>query len=238
MNLILFKETELTGTLSLADERARHIKKIIGAAPGDTLDIGILGGKKGKALIKEINEDVILFDYELTKSPPPLYPVTLIIGTPRPPVAQRLLKDLTTGGVKRIFMINTDLGEKSYLNSNLWKNDKFYSYLEQGASQAESTLIPEVRRFYSLKKAMEAVTWEADKLALDNISPDFPFSGYLAKAEETVVAIGAERGWTDRERELMREADYRVCSLGERVIRTETACHMAMTLVLGARKLI
>jgi RsmE family RNA methyltransferase len=51
-------------------------------------------------------------------------------------------------------------------------------------------------------------------------------------AQDFIIAIGSERGWSERERKLFNEAFFSVLSLGERALRTETACVAAAALVL------
>ncbi|WP_162510898.1 RsmE family RNA methyltransferase, partial [Treponema endosymbiont of Eucomonympha sp.] len=48
------------------------------------------------------------------------------------------------------------------------------------------------------------------------------------------AAVGSERGWTERERGALTEAGFTLCSLGERVLRTETAATAAAALILDA----
>jgi RsmE family RNA methyltransferase len=63
-------------------------------------------------------------------------------------------------------------------------------------------------------------------------------AGFEAKGEtsssfiKAVVAIGCERGWSDRERDMLEDAGFRRLSLGSRALRTETACVAAVALVM------
>ena len=45
------------------------------------------------------------------------------------------------------------------------------------------------------------------------------------------LALGAERGWSAAERELLLQQGFLFVHLGERVLRTETACIAAITLL-------
>ena len=238
MNLILFKKDESLGLLKYDDPRAIHIRTILKSGIGDTLDIGVIGKKKGKMTITSINSKGIRFTYNLIHASPNLLPVTLIIGTPRPPVAKRLLKDLSTIGISRIIMCATDLGEKSYLTSKLWKEERYQKYIIDGGVQGESTILPEVNRFFSLKKAIESINKDSNLLALDNISPDFDISSFSANYDHTVIAIGGERGFSDRERLMLKEYNFKIFRMGNRVLRTETACHLVLGSVLNNLGLI
>lgn len=48
---------------------------------------------------------------------------------------------------------------------------------------------------------------------------------------EVVLAIGPERGWSERERELFRSSGFSFYYMGKRVLRTETACCSAIALI-------
>jgi RsmE family RNA methyltransferase len=47
-----------------------------------------------------------------------------------------------------------------------------------------------------------------------------------------VLAVGCERGWSDRERDKLEEAGFLRLSMGKRALRTETACVAAAVLAL------
>jgi len=52
------------------------------------------------------------------------------------------------------------------------------------------------------------------------------------------LALGAERGWSPAERTLLRESGFTFGHLGDRVLRTETACIAAVTLLRAKLGLI
>ena len=116
--------------------------------------------------------------------------------------------------------------------------EEYKTAVLEGISQGKSTLQPEIVKLYSLYKAIGLMNEDCDRLALDNVDADIPLRDYRPSGEETCLAIGPERGWSDRERQMLREAGFTVCSMGERVLRTETACHMGLALVQAAREII
>lgn len=69
-------------------------------------------------------------------------------------------------------------------------------------------------------------------IALDNIRPEGALALLSALGQRLVLAVGSERGWSDRERELLEEAGFLRLSMGNRVMRTETACVAAAVLAL------
>lgn len=233
MNLILFGKEEIGRLIPRSDERCIHIKKILKMGQGDSFDSGIIGGAGGRACLDQLNDEGMIISFTPQWESSPLYPVTLIIGIPRPPTARRLLKDLTAVGVDRLWFTGTDLGEKSYLTSKIWKDEKYMDYVLEGAQQGETTLLPEIRKFYSLDRCLEETEGE-NLTALDNNESKMSIADYKPGKGRTVIAIGSERGWTERERELLKSKDFTLLSMGSRVLRTETACSMAAGFILAA----
>lgn len=83
-------------------------------------------------------------------------------------------------------------------------------------------------------------------VALDNIEPTASLQGFLSskfsadevKRAGVVAAIGSERGWTDNERQLFRKKGFILCSMGERVLRTETAATTAVAIILSNMEIL
>lgn len=234
MNLILFTKEEIGSPISSSDIRYQHIKNILKMYCNDIFDSGLINGPGGKAKIREFSSEYMVVDFAEEWESPPLYPVTLIIGIPRPPTARRLLKDITSMGIDRIWFTATELGEKSYLTSKLWKDEKYMEYVLEGVQQGESTLLPEIRRFYSLKKCLEELE-EGHFYALDNNESQGSISNIEVEMGRSVIAVGSERGWTKKERDQLKEKSFTMKSMGSRVLRTETACAMATGFILAAK---
>ena len=69
-------------------------------------------------------------------------------------------------------------------------------------------------------------------IALDNVRSEGSFSLLSALGQPMVLAVGCERGWSDRERGELEKAGFLRLSMGERALRTETACVAAAVLAL------
>ena len=236
MNICLFSACEIDeGRLSASDERARHIIKILHKVTGDTFSAGIIGGKAGSAVITAINDGEISFSFTPESDGKPLYPLDLIIGFPRPIQLKRLLRDAAGLGVRSVHLTGTELGEKSYLQSNVVKDGGAERMLLDGTVQAASTHVPSLFVHENLKKCLNEVG-DGLKIALDNVGAStslLALSGEIKGAKSVVAAIGSERGWSEDERKLLESAGFVRSSMGKRVLRTETAATVAMSLILG-----
>ncbi|MFT5091064.1 MAG: 16S rRNA (uracil1498-N3)-methyltransferase [Candidatus Latescibacterota bacterium] len=233
MNIILFEKDELDRPLGLDDARAKHVIEVIGCKQGDSFDVGIVDGPRGKARVGAIGKRGMVLDFHFLSEIPHLYPVAMVIGLPRPPSARRILKDLTSQGVSQLHFVATDKGEKSYLNSRLWTGDEYQRLLREGAEQAFCTRIPEVILHESLTACLDELAEGGDRLALDNYESSISIGQYRAQYGRCVLAVGSERGWSAAERQVLRARDFTLVGMGERVLKTETACIAGLALVLA-----
>ena len=240
MNICLFSKDEISKPLPVRDERAQHIIKVLHKKAGDTFTAGIVGGQSGSAQILSVSDEGISFDFTPEGDGKPLTKLEMIIGFPRPIQLKRLLRDIAALGVARVHLTGTDLGEKSYMQSNLVERGSAYQMLLDGTVQAGSTHVPELCLYKKLDECLEAVGGEGLLLALDNVNPSTRLADSVKKgwSERVVAAIGSERGWTDRERKLLESKGFVRCGMGERIMRTETAATVAGSIILSELEII
>ena len=233
------------------DERYLHIKKVLHLKEGDVFKAGIINGKIGEALISHLSEEKILFSFcpntpdknldntdagKIETRPLPLPPIKIILGFPRPIQLRRILRDAASLGFAEIVLCGTELGERSYLKSNLSSPEEIKKYLLDGISQAGQTLLPEFSFCNSVKEALKnlkTASFKGSKVLLD--IGDFPsLSTFkMKKGEELTIAIGSERGWTQNEREAFFSEGFISYSMGKRILRTETALTSALSVLLA-----
>lgn len=253
MNICLFSTEEILNPLDIQDERAQHILKILHKKEGESFSAGIIGNQAGTAVIKKISIEEkkssdgkkifkggkIYFDFTPESDGKKLYPLKMIIGFPRPIQLKRLLRDMASLGVQEVHLTGTELGEKSYLKSDLATKREAEKFLLDGSVQAGSTQIPKLFIHQTLKNCLEQIELEGKLLALDNIEPSQSLSCALKeKPQKAIAAIGSERGWTNYERQLFRQNGFELLSMGKRILRTETASTVAVSLILNSMEVL
>jgi RsmE family RNA methyltransferase len=246
VNLILFEAHELGKALPRRDERTVHLVKVLHKKTGDVFDAGLLDGGQGIGKIEKIAIDgSITFSLDVQGLPPPRLPIRVAVGFPRPIQIRRLLRDLSMLGVEEIDLFGTDMGEKSYRDTKLLDDGGARLALLEGAMQSRDTTIPALSVFNRLEDWLKKRPWEPDQnsqlpkkhttpllIAADNVRPEGAMSRITPTKRPVVLAIGSERGWSDRERDLFETAGFLRLSLGSRALRTETACVAAAVLAL------
>ncbi|MBN2444483.1 MAG: 16S rRNA (uracil(1498)-N(3))-methyltransferase [Spirochaetales bacterium] len=239
MNLILFEENELTEKLHRDDPRAIHILSVLRRTQGETFDAGVIDGKRGKGIVRSISTDSLVLDFVFAddSSTDSLYPVTLVVGLPRPQTVRKILREATTLGVSSIYFTATERGEESYGKSTLWTSGEVRKHLISGAQQAFHTLLPEVKLFDTLSGCIDALL-PGGCVALDNYEATISLKDFQYSDNRINILVGPEKGWSADERNFLRKKGFTLAKLGERVLRTETAAIAGITLVLAGLGLI
>jgi len=215
------------------DPRTRHVIEILRRKPGDRFDCGLVDGPRGKATLRAVGAGGMELEFAWEDTIPSLHPLRLLVGLPRPQTARKVLLEATTLGVGAIDFVRSEKGEASYAQSSLWSSGEWRRHLLAGAEQAFCTRLPAVNWERDLTAAIAALPAGGERIALDNYESPEPLGTLRFSAASATLALGSERGWSARERELLRASGFRFAHLGPRVLRTETAVVAATTLALA-----
>jgi RsmE family RNA methyltransferase len=214
--------------------------KVLHKKAGDDFEAGVLGGMRGTGRIEKNNIDgSIQITLQLTEPPPPRLQLRMAVSFVRPIQLRRLLRDLSNIGVSAIDILGTDMGEKSYRDTSLFTDGGSRAALVEGAVQARDTQIPVLEVYENVQTWLNVRPWEKQDinrtfllLAMDNIRAEGSFFYTTPTSRPAVITIGPERGWSDRERNLFEQAGFLRLSMGDRPLRTETACVAAAALAM------
>ncbi len=205
---------------------------ILRLQPGATFEAGLINGPKGVATIHDISSESLTLTFDWGALPPPLLAIRLIMGLPRPQTARDVLREGASLGVQSIDFVPTEKSDPGYSRSSLWRTNQWEELLLAGAAQANSTRIPTVSQGNSLVATVAGLSAGGSRIALDNYESTAALAKIaLSPRLPVVLAIGAERGWSPGERDHLRSHGFELANLGPRILRTETACIAAITLL-------
>jgi RsmE family RNA methyltransferase len=238
VNLLLFETRELTSdTVVVADRRAHHLRTVLGAAVGDRIRAGAIGGRSGTAEI--VGDDgsayTLRIDFDLPPSKP--LPVDLVLAVPRPKVITRTIEIAASFAVRRIDLTNAWRVDKSYLGSPRLDPQALAMAARFGAEQGATTHLPEITVHDRLMALLDAQFPGPGGLRLI-AHPGAPvLEAAVARAEPTVLAIGPEGGWIERELETFLQRGFTPVSLGAPILRVEAAVASALGQLLLLQRL-
>ena len=245
MNRILLESSELDaeGRAELTGRRARHVRDVLRAGPGDAVRVGILEGPLGRASILEIRPDLVRLQCALERHPPPRPSVDLIMALPRPKALKRLYATVASLGEDRWWLVNADRVERDYFDTHVLHPGFIRDRLIEGLEQCGDTRLPEVSVRRRLKPFIED--------ELDGLCPDAgirclfhpraerdaqELRGRLAHQSRVLLALGPEGGWVDYELDLLARHGFLAVRLGTgRILRNDTAAIAALAVIDALR---
>jgi 16S rRNA (uracil1498-N3)-methyltransferase len=226
MNLILLHQEDFidANQVRLSGRRYEHARKVLKVTIGQTLHVGLLGGKTGAGSVLSISATALELETRLDTPPPEPVPVTVILAMPRPKVFKRVLQGLTAFGVKEIILLNSWRVDKSYWQSPILEPLALREQLILGLEQARDTILPRVQLQQRFKPFVEDTLpgIAAGSCAL----VAHPGSSQPCPANVQVkitLVIGPEGGFTPYEVEMLVKAGLNQIHLGVRPLRVETA---------------
>jgi 16S rRNA (uracil1498-N3)-methyltransferase len=222
MNLILLFDDDFTGehAVRLSGRRRDHVTGVHRAAVGDSLVVGVAGGRIGRGRVTRLDGEALEMDVALDAEPPPALPLTLVLALPRPKVLNRVIAGAASLGVKRIHLLNAWRVEKSYWRSPRMSEENLRQQCILGLEQARDTILPTIEVHRLFRPFVETFTPEGlAVVAHPGAKDECP----RAVREAVTLAIGPEGGFIGREVESLVSAGFTPVSLGPRILRVETA---------------
>ena len=242
MNLVLVEPSEMTvagrnprsgpgevsGVVTLDGNRARHLLKVLNVTVGDTVRLGIVDGLIGVGTVTGVDDATVTLQCVFSVVPPPAR-VDLLLALPRPKVLRRLWAQLAALGVGRIILTNAERVERNYFDTHVLTAACYRPLLIEGLQQARDTRMPQVtihRQFRVLiEDELDGMVGEATRVVADPSGTAAIGDIVASDADARVLlAVGPEGGWNAFELSLLEAHRFRRVSMGERTLRTDTAC--------------
>lgn len=231
MNLILFKPEETEKGLPIEDGRAQHILQVLKVRTGDSFDVGLINGPRGKAVLESQEKTHLRLAFHWHQAGLQLLPIDLWVSFCRPQTCRKILQECTTLGVQSFTFFGTEKCEPAYRESKLWATGESERLMIRGAEQAFCTRIPKLHLAHSLDDLILTATAAKERIAMDNYEATAELRADQNFKFPITLAVGGERGWSKGERDAFRKNGFKIIHLGERVLRTETACIAAVSIL-------
>lgn len=156
--IVLFPEDYIRdGEVRLSGRRALHVREVHRAGTGASLRVGLLNGRTGTAVVRDMGGETVELAVFLTGDPPAPLPVTLLLAMPRPKCFRRVIQCVTTLGVKRLALFGAYRVEKSYWQSPWLAEDALREQMILGLEQARDTILPNITLHPHFKPFVEDV---------------------------------------------------------------------------------
>lgn len=229
-SLIVFPHERVESTsIVLGQARAQGVYSDYQGLVGRDVKFAFFGGERGVACVKEVTPSRVVLRIETVEPSLPLRRLDLIVGLSRPQTVKKVIQAAVMLGVRSLHFVHTDLGDKSYLDSSVLKAERLREEVVKALEQVYTGLYPEISvhrsfEYYCKTKINEL---DADPKIVKLVAHP---GGALISSQEMdltnktrVVALGPERGWSEREIDRLARCGFKVIGLGDRVVRVEIA---------------
>ena len=227
MNIVLLEPNQITTTDNIwqieNQRQLQHLQQHIQLNCGDTLKVGVRNGQRYLTEVISVSEQQIRIRPIQVEAIPAKLPVHLILALPRPKVLRRMVMDAVTLGVQRISLIHSYRVDKSYWQSPFLQ--QLDDYVTLGLEQAGDTIAPEIQLYKRFKPFVEDVlpTFISDQKPAYVAHPYAEQQMPYAIQHSCHLIVGPEGGFIPYEVDLLIKNGCQAMSLGNRILRTETA---------------
>lgn len=205
-------------------EAAHHLGRVLRAERGQVYELSD-GNRVWLARVEEVKRDRIGFSLveEMPIQQSSLQ-TTLLLSIVKFDAFEFALEKATELGVSRIVPLASQRSGRALVVAAKKRADRWKTILTEASQQSRRLRVPVLD---NLRLPDEAFPDESGGVRLIlSEHPDAPtLRSVLSGRTDTraVLAIGPEGGWTDRELEVARQAEFQQASLGRLILRAETA---------------
>ena len=227
----LFVDFIPQGKVALDEEQSRHIAKSLRMRVGDMLTLTCGDGDDYGCIIDEINAGQVMLSvcYKQANKSEPSVKVTLFQGVPKGDKMEDIIQKCTELGIASIKPVLTRRSvSRPDEKSAKKKNARYQKIALEAAQQSGRGIVPEICEMETLTEAVKKDKSELKILFYEGGGK--PLSKIIDKDIKSVsIYIGPEGGFEESEVELIKNSGGTVATLGNRILRTQTAPVAALT---------
>src|ERR1017187_7831940 len=228
-------------TALLTGEHASHLSRVLRAQVGQEFDIAT-GDAVRRGTITSISDDRVEFALGEELAVKASAKLTLVLAIFKFDRMEWAIEKCTEIGVARIIPVIARRTDAHLAIAAVKRHERWQRIVRQAAEQSRRSAPPEIAGPVKLKDLAApgvlpggALTRIVLAEALAESEEDTRLGDLLeSQPTEVALAVGPEGGWADQELAWFRETGWVAASLGETILRAETAAIVATALSLDA----
>lgn len=221
------------GAAELSGADAEHLVRVLRAEAGQIYELSD-NNRLYLAEIESARKSLVTFRILEELAPPTAgVALTLLPAIFKFDRFEWLIEKSTELGVAAIQPWEAVRSEKGLAQAAGKRIDRWRKIALEASQQARRVQLPEIRAVASFRNLL---TTNSDlKLLLDeDVSAPFIGSRLGTHVESASLILGPEGGWTAQEKEQAVAAGWQACSLGNTILRAETAAIVALAIARAA----
>ena len=232
----IFYSEDLTAQskqIRLSQEESWHAFKVLRKKVGDNLHITNGKGLMAEGVVTGENSKAVSCDIQSTQKvkPPPEKNIQMALSTIRPNRMDWAVEKLTELGVGTISFFHSQ-----FTSIRTFKTEHLEKIAIGAIKQSGQAYLPQVNKPCSFPDWIHSLPTTGGQIRLighlndnaRNIS-EIPFGNLDPTKSSAIIAIGPEGGFSEEELSMACERDFRIVSLDNHILRSETAAVVAAT---------
>ena len=214
---------------------AYHLSRVLRAKPGMKIELMDGLGKVWSAVIEQISPEQVelgkltLLSSDETKEAR----IDLILALCKTDKLEWILEKTTEIGVANIYLLITERSVLKLPADRLQgRLDRWQKILSAASKQSRRLTLPHLHPPATMEALFPCLNTDL-RLMLSERSDSPPLKALLRNQVwlSASLGIGPEGGWTSREEKLFCEAGFLFASMGQNILRTETAAIVATAIL-------
>jgi len=223
---------EVSGSrAALLGSHAEHLARVLRARIGQEFDISAAGEiRRGR--ITSVSPDRV--EFELTEFVPAgrLLPLTLVLSIFKFDRMEWAIEKCTELGVSRLIPAFARRTEPHLAAAAPKRLERWRRIAREAAEQSRRIQPPEISEPMKIKDVVGLSG--ATRILLSEVEDQTKMKQALqSRTGDIVLALGPEGGWTESELDLFRNAGWVSASLGNTILRVETAAIASTSIILS-----
>jgi 16S rRNA (uracil1498-N3)-methyltransferase len=221
---------QFTGSTAVMEgDAAHHLGNVLRAQTGQLYELSD-GSAAWLARIDSVARNRVEFALlEPLPAPQPIADITLLLAVVKFDAFEWAIEKATELGVSKIIPLAAARSEKGLLAAAAKRSQRWQKILLESSQQSRRLRVPTLDNLRLPDDAFSDETSGIRLLLSERADARHLRSLLRGRSNEAaILAIGPEGGWTDRELEVARQSQFEEASLGQLILRTETAVIAAL----------
>ncbi|HEV7218922.1 MAG TPA: RsmE family RNA methyltransferase [Terriglobales bacterium] len=218
-------------TAALVGPHAEHLSRVLRARVGQKFDI-TTGTTVRTGVVTAISDSRVEFELGEEQAAQAAPAITLALAIFKFDRMEWAIEKATELGVTRIIPIVAQRTESHLAAAAAKRSERWQRIARQASEQSRGSVVPEIAQPI---KGKELLKCPIDlRIVLSELERDLMLKDAVPpQSQQIIVAIGPEGGWTEAELIQFQEAGWVSASVGETILRAETAAIAATAVILS-----
>ena len=216
---------------ALVGKHAEHLVRVLRAKVGQEFDLVVLGVVR-EARITDVQNSRVEFELGADIPASSAGNITIMLSIFKFDRMEWAIEKCTELGVARIVPLIAQRTDVHLAAAAVKRVERWQRVARQASEQSRRAFVPEISPPLKLK---EAIASNAKGIVLSELEQETRLRDALPEDASAglILAFGPEGGWTETELSLFREAGWKSATLGDTILRAETAVIAAVAVAVS-----